>query len=149
VTDDRSALDGALDRAAGGGVVEVDRGSGRARVHVVEADRLGVKVSRVGVTRTAPVDVAAEAERLAGGVRALPDRLAPVEVAPALGGAILRTRPEDLRRREFFEVQVAPGETVVSRHRVDAEGRTPVDFTLTRDQLDGLLDDLSGTRGRD
>ncbi len=138
----RRALERALDDASGGGVIEVERPGGRARVDVVEADRLGVRVTRVGVRRERAVDVAAEAERLAGGVRALPDRLAPVEVAPELGGAVLRTRPEDVRRKEFFEVQVSPTETSVTRQRVEPDGRVPTDFTLTRDQLDGLLDEL-------
>ncbi len=138
----RKALDRGLDGAADGGIVELDRANGRARVDVVEADRLGVRVREVSVTREAPADVAAEAERLGAGVRSLPERLTPVEVAPTLGGAVLRTRPEDLRRREFFEVEVTPSNTTVRRHRVDDGGRQPADFTLTRDQLEGLLDEL-------
>ena len=65
----RKALDRGLDGAADGGIVELDRANGRARVDVVEADRLGVRVREVSVTREAPADVAAEAERLGAGVR--------------------------------------------------------------------------------
>lgn len=139
---ERKELDRALDGAAGGGTVEVGRPGGRARIDVVEADRLGVKVRGVVVTRDRAVDVEGEARRLAGGVRALPERLDPVEIAPELGGAILRTKPEDVRRREFFEVGVTPTETTVSRQRATPDGREAADFTLTRDQLDGLLDEL-------
>lgn len=138
----RKELDRALDGAAGGGSVEVARPGGRAAIDVVEADRLGVKVRRVAVSRERPVAVDVEARRLAERVRALPERLEPVEVAPELGGAVLRTKPEDLRRREFFEVGIAPAETTVTRQRVTDDGRVPADFTLTRDQLDGLLDEL-------
>jgi hypothetical protein len=146
VSDRRAELERGLDGAAGGGVVEVERDGGRARVDVVEADRLGVRVSGVRVARDRAVAVDEEARRLAGGVRALPERLEPVEIAPELGGAVLRTRPEDVRRREFFEVGITPTETTVGRRRVTDDGRVPVDFTLTRDQLDGLLDDLAGGR---
>lgn len=137
---DREALGRALDGARGGGVAEV----GRARVDVVEADRLGVRVRKVAVSHDPPVDVAEEARRLSEGLRALPERLEPVEVAPSLGGARLRTRPDDLRRREFFEVEVTPGETAVGRTRLagDPPEREPADFTLTRDQLGDLIDEL-------
>lgn len=138
----RKELDRALDGVPAGGTVEVARPGGRAAIDVVEADRLGVKVRRVGVTREHPIAVDAEARRLAEGMRALPERLEPVEIAPELGGAVLRTRPEELRRREFFEVGITPGSTTVTRQRVTDDGRAPADFTLTRDQLDGLLDEL-------
>ena len=48
------------------------------------------------------------------------------------------------RPREFFEVNVgADGNTAVKRVRVDAEGeRGEGDWTMTRESLGRLLDDL-------
>ncbi len=143
-------LDGALDALPReGGEVEVQRGGCRAHVEVAEVDRLGVRVRKVEISRDQPVDVAREARELPERVRSLPERLAPVEVAPELGGARLRTRPEELRStrggREFFEVDVEPLRTTVRRSRVTEDGRQPADFTLTRDQLDRLIDETRGT----
>lgn len=138
-------LDEALDALpSGGGVVEVERPGHRARVDVVEADRLGVRIRKVDLERSAPVDVAREARELPERLRSLPDRVAPVEVAPALGGARLRTRPDELRGREYFEVDVEPLRTSIRRTRVTDDGREPTDFTLTREQLDRLVDEAGG-----
>lgn len=139
-------LDQALDALPpGGGTVEVERGGHRAEVDVVDVDRLGVRVRGVTVTRGAPIDVAEEASALPDRLRALPDRIAPVEVAPELGGARLRTRPDELRGREHFEVDVAPDRTAIRRTRVDEGGeRAQVDWTMTREQLDKLIDEVAG-----
>jgi len=145
-TDPPATLDEALDALEGQGTIEVERTGGRAEVDVVDADRLGVSVRRVKVTRDAPVDVAEEAAALPERIRALPERVEPVEVAPKLGGARLRTRPEDLRGDEFYEVDVTPHDTEVRRTRVDEHGdRAGTDFTLTRDQLDRLIDEAAGS----
>lgn len=140
-------LDRALDATpAGGGTVSVPCGDATAEVDVADVDRLGVRVRSVRVQREREVDVAAEAGRLPEELRSLPDRIAPVEVAPTLGGARLRTRPDELRGGEYFEVDVEPRQTSIRRTRItDDGGREPTDFTLTRDQLDRLIDE---TRGR-
>jgi hypothetical protein len=152
MTDPRSRhegreLDEALDRApAGGGTVSVARPHGSADVDVVEVDRIGVRVRGVTVNRDQPADVAREAERLPGAIRSLPDRLAPVEVDPTLGGAKLRTRPDELRGREYFEVDVAPTRTSIRRTTVSDDGeRAPADWTLTREQLERLIGEAEGT----
>lgn len=139
-------LDRALDALpSGGGTVSVDRPGGTAEVDVTEVDRLGVRVRGVRVNRGAPVDVGAEARALPDRVRALPDRVAPVEIAPELGGARLRTRPDELRGDGYFELDVEPRRTTIRRTRVDADGkRAAGDWTMTRDQLDRLIDETSG-----
>jgi hypothetical protein len=142
----RPTLDEELDRVpAGGGAVQVEREGTRAKVDVVEADRLGVRVRGVEVTRTRPVDVGEEARALPERLRALPERVAPVEVDPALGGARLRTRPEELRGREYFEVDVEASRTSIRRTKVGEAGeRVETDWTMTREQLDRLIDETSG-----
>jgi hypothetical protein len=139
------SLDEQLDRLPTGGKVRVERGHTQTEVEVVEADRLGVRVRGVDVHRDRPVDVETEARSLPERLRALPERVSPVEVDPTLGGARLRTRPEELRGKEFFEVDVAPSHTSIRRTRVTPEGeRVETDWTLTREQLDRLIDETSG-----
>jgi hypothetical protein len=142
----KPTLDEALDRLPPeGGKVRVERGGTQAEVAVVEADRIGVRVRGVEVTRDRPVDVEAEARSLPERLRALPERVTPVEVDPTLGGARLRTRPEELRGREFFEVDVEPSRTSIRRSQVNADGeRVETDWTMTREQLDRLIDETSG-----
>jgi hypothetical protein len=141
------SLDDALDRLApGGGVVRVDRGGTSAEVDVIDVDRLGVKLKEVRLNRTVPVDISGEARSLPERLRSLPDRVEPVEVSPELGGARLRTRPEELRGEEYFEVDVEPKRTQIRRTRLAEDGtRTPTDFTLTREQLDRLIDETRGS----
>jgi len=145
----KTDLDEELDRVpAGGGTVRVDREGARAKVEVLEADRLGVRVRGVEVTRGRPVDVSEEAGALPERLRALPERLAPVEVDPTLGGARLRTRPDELRGREYFEVDVEPSRTSIRRTKVGEQGeRVETDWTMTREQLDRLIDETSGDGG--
>jgi hypothetical protein len=139
-------LDQALDDLpAGGGTVTVDRDGAEATVEAVDADRLGVRVKRLRVDRDVPVDIEEEAHSLPDRLRSLPDRVVPIEIAPELGGARLRTRPEELRGREWFEVDVDRDGTSIRRVRADEDGsRVPVDWTLTREQLDRLIDETKG-----
>ena len=133
-------LDEALDALDGPGTIDVPTDGGRAEVDVAEVDRLGVRVRRVKVERERR-DIAEEAHALPDRLRALPDRVAPSEVSPELGGAILRTVPEEVRDR-YFEVDVRPGHTEVRRVRVDEGERSSDDFVLTREQLEKLVDEL-------
>ena len=139
-------LDQALDALpAGGGAVTVEREGATATIDAVEADRIGVRVRGLRVDRDAPVDVSREAHALPDRLRSLPDRVAPIEVAPDLGGARLRTRPDELRRGEWFEVDVEAGATAIRKVRTADDGsRVPVDWTLTREQLDRLIDETVG-----
>jgi hypothetical protein len=138
-------LDAALDELDGSGQVVLERAGGRTVVDVTEVGRIGVRVRGLSVGH-APVDLTAEAEALPGRLRAVPDRIEAIEVAPTLGGAILRTRVDDIRDREFFEVDVRPEQTGLRRYRMGEEGREPVDFSVTREQLGHLIDELDGSR---
>ncbi len=121
-------------------VAEVD--GARAEVEVVDLDRLGVTVRRVRVTGE-DIGVRRAADALPEALRALPDRLAGVEVDPRLGGAVLRSVPADVRRhgdaREFFEARTDGASVVVERARV-GQGREVVPWTLTREQLGRIVE---------
>ena len=137
------ALDAALDGNAGSGRITADGEHGSAAVDLVAVGPIGVRVRAVEVTRAVGVDVGDEAEALPERLRTLPERVVPVEVDRGLGGAVLRTRPEQMREREFFEVEVRPNTTTIRRHRVGEDGsRQATDFALTRDQLGRLVDEL-------
>lgn len=136
-------LDQALDKLDGSGTVEVDRDGRSAEVDVVDVDRIGVRVKGVRVRHDGPVDVEREARALPERLRSLPDPLHPVEVAPDLGGAILRGAPD--RDRRYFEAEVEPDRTRIRRTRVGDDGeREEADWTMTRDQLDRLIDEVGG-----
>lgn len=91
------------------------------------------------------MDVVEEASRLPERLRSLPDRVAPVEVDRGLGGARLRTRPDELRGPDYFEVDVEPRRTSIRRTRLSEDGsRQPAEWTLSREQLERLIDEASG-----
>ncbi|MEO0605929.1 MAG: hypothetical protein AAF211_31160 [Myxococcota bacterium] len=135
-------LDEALDDLDGPGTVEVDHDGRSAEVDVVDVDRIGVRVKGVRVRHDGPVDVQREAEALPDRLRSLPDSVGPIEVAPELGGAILRGTPD--RERRYFEVDVQPDRTDIRRKQVDDDGeRSETDWSMTRDQLERLIDEVS------
>ena len=136
-------LDTALDAAEGPGEIQVDEEAGSATIDLVEADRIGVRVRGVRVGH-APKDMAAEAEALPERLRAIPARLKAVEVDTRLGGASFRTAPDQIRRGRYFELQMRPEETEVKRYRVVEGERRADEFTLTRDQLRDLIDEVRG-----
>lgn len=139
-------LDEALDALGpDGGSAEIADPRGHIEVEASEVDRLGVRIEGVRIRFQAPRDVARECERLPGDLRELGEAVAPVEVDPVLGGGILRTRPDDMRDREYFEVGVRPDRAEIRRYRVGADGgRERADWTLTRDQLRRLIDGICG-----
>jgi len=138
-----SQLDDALDQAPKQATVEVTDGERRAEVDVTDVDRLGVKVRRVKVHRQAPRPIAEEARALPERLRSLPERVEPVEVDPELGGASLRSRPGDMRDREFFQVDIeGEDEVEVRRYKAKEGGREELDWVMTRGQLGRLLDEL-------
>lgn len=144
-----AALDAALEHSTGSGRITADGDHGSAAVDLVAVGPIGVRVRAVEVTRAVGVDVGDEAAALPERLRTLPERVVPVEVDRGLGGAVLRTPPDQMREREFFEVEVRPNTTTVRRHRVEADGsRQAADFALTRDQLGRLVDELGGTSQR-
>ena len=116
-------LDGLLDDKLGhDGEIGAEKGGAKAVVDVADVDRLGVRVRRLKVSRSQARDVGAEAKSLPDRLRTLPDKVAPVEVDERLGGATLRSEPEQMRGREFFEVEVRGERDVeVRRYRARAD----------------------------
>jgi hypothetical protein len=137
------ALDAELDRAARGGTVQASDGDNDAEIDVVEADRLGVRIRRITVARATPYDPAEIARDWPREIRELPERLRAVEVDPGLGGATFRSDPDDRRDDSFVEIEVRGGTAEIRRHRVGADGREALDWTMTRDQLRRLVDTLA------
>ena len=134
----QKALDALPDE---GGTATVADPAGEVQVEVSEVDRLGVRIRGLSVGHAAPVDIVEEAAELPERLRVIPERLVPVEVAPVLEGATIRTSPGDMRRREFFEIEVTPTQTEVKRYKVGDDGsRRTVDWTMTREQLEGLVE---------
>lgn len=129
-------LGAAIDAALEPGVVRVEQDGATAEVDVVDVDRLGATIRGVRVRVPEPTDLAHRVERLPDGVRALGDRIVPVEVAPTLGGAVLRSDPRDIVDGEYFDVRTGTEGTHVTRQR---RGEA-VPFTLTRGQLRRLVD---------
>lgn len=142
------SLGGAVDAGLAPGPVRAEQEGAVAEVDVEDVDRLGVRVRSLRVTGARPVGVQAHAERLPEALRALHERVVPVEVAPELGGAVLRTEPGEVRDREFFEVHTDGHEVRVGRLRVAEGSRTATGFTLTREQLRRLVDGLGESFGR-
>ncbi len=136
-------LSEALDALGGQpGTARAEGTAGSIEVDVADVDRLGVRVSRVKVARS-PVDVEAEAHALPQRLRALPHAIAPVEVAPTLGGARLRSIPAHAKDG-WFEVAIEPGESVVTRTVRRGAERVSGDWTMTREQLEQLVEELGG-----
>ena len=125
-----------LGRDGGAGVHE------SAEVDVEDVDRLGVRLRGLRVVASGPGDITRQAERLPEALRSLPERLVPIEVAPSLGGAILRSHARDIVDREFFEVRTDGRAATLGRVRSGPEGRETLPFTVTREQLKRLIDGM-------
>ena len=139
-------INDALDAMDGeAGEVRADLDGGKATVDVVAVDRLGVKVREIRVERNKPFDLVSECEVLPDRLRSLPHRVKPVEVDPTLGGGVLRSRPEEMKKKEFYQVDLSGDREVgVRRYRVQSDGqRKQTEFTLTREQLGDLIDEIS------
>ena len=144
-----TALDNALDELDGPGTVHIDRDHGSAEVDVTDAGPIGVRIREVRVARDVPCDIVEEANALPDRLRALPDPVHPVEIAPTLGGATLRSLPTAAPRQEYFEVDVAPIGTTIRRTRVDADGtRRSAEWAMTREQLERLIDEATPSSGQ-
>lgn len=136
------SLDDALDALDSAGVAEIERPGGSASVDATEIGPLGVRVRRVRVDRDDNWDISDKAHALPQRLRALPERITPSEVAPDLGGAILRTHPDDFRGDGYFEVEVGERSAEVRRVKIADGERAPTDWTITREQLGRLIDEL-------
>ncbi|NOY26374.1 MAG: hypothetical protein GXP62_10925 [Oligoflexia bacterium] len=138
----RHDLDQALDAAPQGGKIAVAGDGWSARIDASRVGPIGVVVNRLRV-QGRPGDIERRAQAIATELRPQGERLDTVEVAPGLGGAVLRTRPEDMRGGRFFQVDLDEGGADLSRQRRKAEGgRQPQPFSLTREELGRVVDTL-------
>ena len=125
-----------------GGSVEVSGADGSVEVDIVELDGLGAKVDRVRVRVPNPSNLPQQAEQISERVRGLGERLMPVEVDERLQGGVLRSKPEEMRGG-YYEVGLDGSGATVERYGVGEDGlREKQPFTVTREQLGRLVDDL-------
>jgi hypothetical protein len=142
-------LDAALDQHGDTpGTVHAHTPDGsHVQLDVQRVGPIGVRIDAVRVQHPCPRPPDVEARRLAAAVRPGGEPLDVSEVDPVLGGAVLRTRLDAVRRRTFTEVTVTSDDTSLRQHTVAHDGtRQAVHLDLTRDQLAELIDGLTDTR---
>ncbi len=126
------------------GPINVETEAGRVEVDLVDSDRLGTQIDRLKVSVPSAVPLPQQAENISRRVRHLPERLVPHEVDDRLGGGVLRSDPADMRGKRYFEVGLDGDSATVERYRAQHDGgREREPFTLTREQLGRLVDDLT------
>lgn len=113
-------------------------------IEVRKGGPIGSRLRELRLRRAHGRPVGEEVQRLCEEVRGLPERLTPIEVDERLQRGTLRTSPGDMRRREFFEVDVSgERDTHIRRQRVGADGqREAIDWDMTHEQLGDFLDSL-------
>lgn len=127
-----------LDPLLAPGHVEAESAGHHAEVDVLDVDRLGARVGRIRVTGP-PLDVRTRAERLPDALeRGLGERMRQIEVAPELGGAVLRGAVDAGR---YYEAQITPESVEIQS--IDRDTREARPFTLTREQLGRVIDGLA------
>lgn len=114
-----------------------------AEVDVAEVDRLGVRLRGVRVLGERPPEL----ERVVRALRPLSERVVPVEVAPTLGGATLRSDPREMLGGEYFEARSRGPAVELDRWRATPGGRESRTFDLTREQLRRVVDELADAVG--
>ena len=127
----------------------------RVRFRVEVADRVGCAVAgfRVEDLRAPAPDaegLRAWADRVAGRVTYLMERVAVVEADASSGSALLRSAPPDRRgdTRSYYEMALRPPGTLTLaryRYRTGDRTRTEVPCHLTREAFERLVDDLAET----
>lgn len=141
MSDPADTLRRALD-ARGPGPVELEVRGVPVELEVRRSGPVGVELDVLRL-RPAPRDIVERSQQVCTDFRPRGERLVPVEVDPGLGGAVLRSRPEDIRRGRFFEVQVEPGSIEVRRwQRRPGGGREPAPIPLSHEELGEWLDEL-------
>ena len=139
----KDSLQQALDEARTSGEkrVEVHSDGVSAAVDLDEVDGIGVRVRGLRVTRGRDIPLGELAQELPQRVRSLPDRVMPIEVDESLRGGVFRT-PVDPVQSDFYQLDVRGRDTDVRRYVVEGDERTQADFTMTRDALGRLVDEL-------
>lgn len=132
------------------GPVEVEANEGRVQLDLADADRLGAKIDRLRVSVPSAAPLGQQAERICRRVRTLPERLVPIEIDDRLGGGILRSTADEMRNKRYFEVGLDGDGATLERFKARPEGgRERQPFTLTREQLGRLVDDLAESLSED
>ena len=130
-------------KAQGPGVFEVEGAGIRAKVTVVDADRLGVTIDRIHLEGE-PGSLAERARAMAEGVRPGGEALHPVEVDPGLGGGVLRSRMGANGDRGYLQLDLDTKSAELSGHQVGSDGsRSPATITLTRPQLGRVIEGMA------
>lgn len=128
-------------RTAEPGVVEVEQHGRRVIAEVAGAGPYGADLKRLRVE--GEFDVPAAVDAIEQAVTRLPERLERFEVEPTRG--VLRTAREQVRDREYYEVEVTPDGIDFARYRYRGPGeRELVTENYGRRELKQLVDDLAG-----
>ena len=126
------------------GPVEVESSTGKAEVDLVEVGPIGARVKHVKVSVPDAAPLQTQASGICERLRGLGERLVPVEVDERLGGGVLRSAPGEMHGRRYYEVGLDGDSATIERYRaLDDGGREQEDFTVTRDQLGRMVDDLA------
>lgn len=147
----------ALKNSSGSGKreIEVDHGGASARARVRGSGPYGSSID--GLTVAVPdsegeVDIERQADDLVERLSYLPERIKKHEIAPGLGGGVLRSEPGDMREREYQEIKLNGGrEADVRRYKYDGEQRErhEIPQNYAHETLERLTDDLVGSMGDD
>ena len=137
-----AALHDVPSTAEGTSTVEAECNGVHVQATVRDIDRLGIVIERVRV-QSGTGNLGQRTLTLAD-IRPAGERLRAVEVAPSLGGSKIRTRTEDIRNGEFFEIDVAAEGAELRRYRKTESGqRVITPFTVTRKHLGNLVDQIA------
>jgi hypothetical protein len=132
--------------------VEVDHGGATARAKIGGSGPYGSSIDELTVVRPGDGDgdIERQADDLVERLSYLPERIRKHEIAPGLGGGVLRSEPEDMRDREYQEIGLQGGhEARVRRYRYDPEAgeRRAIPQNYAHETLERLADDLADTLG--
>ncbi len=144
----------ALKNSTGAGKreVEVDHEGATARAKIEGSGPYGSSIDELTVVRPGQKDgdIERQADDLVDRLSYLPERIRKHEIAPGLGGGVLRSVPEDMREREYQEIELQGGEEArVRRYRYDKDAgeRRAIPQNYAHETLERLTDDLAGTLG--
>ena len=137
------------------GEVEVRDGGVKARADVVGSGPYGAEVRGISVQREEPSTgdrtgrLKRAADSVAERVRYLSEGLEPLELDPASGRGILRTKRSEVRGREYWELELDGGDRVdVGRFRGSTSGgRERLAENFGHGTLRRLVDDLTEVVG--
>ena len=134
-------------RGAPPGPVEVDVQGFQASVDVVGSGPYGAEVRGLRI-RGGSRDVEAVVDAIAERVTYLPERLERFEVDAASGRGLLRSAREQVRDREYYEVEATPGQVDFGRFRFTEPGaRATLGENFGHRDVRRLVDDLCDILG--